>query len=70
MLAQPGPHCQSGGMAQKRKQSAGGGFFIAAGAMVGVIAGRYFGGQTTIGLLAGLATGFVIALIMWLSSRR
>jgi hypothetical protein len=57
-------------MAKTPENQSAGGFFIAFGAILGVIAGRYWGGQTTIGLLTGLATGGVIALIMWLRGRR
>lgn len=48
----------------------GGGVFIALGALAGVIAGRYLGGQFSIGVLAGLAAGGAIALAMWLFNRR
>ena len=52
------------------KNISGGGIFIALGAMIGVFGGRYFGGQTSIGLLVGTASGVVIALAMWWFSRR
>lgn len=70
MLALTDVRCQSIQVAQAPKQPAGGGFFIALGVIGGVVAGRYFGGQTTIGLLAGLAAGLVIAMVIWLASRR
>ena len=57
-------------MANTPGKARGGGFFIALGAICGVVAGRYFGGETTIGLLAGLAAGGAIALLMWLNGRR
>jgi hypothetical protein len=57
-------------MAKTPQNRSAGGFFIAIGAILGVFGGRYWGGQTTIGLLAGLATGGAIALIIWLRGRR
>jgi hypothetical protein len=54
----------------KSRNMSGGGIFIALGAMVGVFGGRYFGGQTSIGLLVGTAVGTLIALAMWWLSRR
>jgi hypothetical protein len=54
----------------RSKNINGGGIFIALGAMVGVFGGRYFGGQTSVGLLAGTASGALVALAMWWFSRR
>jgi len=56
---------------QSPRQSSGtaGGVFIAILALLGVFIGG-FQGQPTIGLLAGLALGGVIALAMWWKQRR
>jgi hypothetical protein len=54
----------------RSKNISGGGIFIALGAMTGVFGGRYFGGQTSIGLLVGTAAGALIALALWWFSRR
>jgi hypothetical protein len=61
---------QRPGMATDPKYPSGGGIFIALGAFGGVAAGRYFGGQTSIGLIAGFAAGTLVALAMWWFSRR
>jgi hypothetical protein len=54
----------------RSKNISGGGIFIALGAMGGVFGGRYFGGQTSVGLLVGTGLGALIALAMWWFSRR
>lgn len=41
---------------------------IALGTMIGVIVGALLG-QTTIGFFAGLATGIVIAILIWRNDR-
>ena len=46
----------------------GGGVFIAIGAIVGVFAGGYFG-EPSAGLLAGLASGALAALVIWFKGR-
>jgi hypothetical protein len=51
-------------MAGEPKNPTGGGIFIALGAAAGVIVGRLYG-QTSIGLVAGVALGLVIAAILW-----
>lgn len=50
------------------KNRNGGGVFIAMGAIVGVIAGGYLG-QPSAGLLAGLALGTFVALLIWWKGR-
>ncbi|WP_417620508.1 hypothetical protein [Parasphingorhabdus sp.] len=50
------------------KNSAGGGVFIAIGAIVGVFTGGYMG-QPSAGLLAGLAIGALAALVVWWNGR-
>lgn len=45
-----------------------GGFFLAAGCIAGVIVGSLLG-QPSIGFLAGLGLGGVIALAMWFRDR-
>lgn len=55
-------------MAQSPRNPAGGGVFIALGAVVGVVAG-HFQGQPSAGLIAGLAGGAAIALLVWLRDR-
>ncbi len=49
--------------------NAGGGVWIALGAIGGSVAGLY-AGQPSLGLLAGLAVGGAIAALMWVRSRR
>ena len=46
----------------------GGGVFIAVGAIVGAIGGGLMG-QPSAGLLAGLALGAVVALLIWWQGR-
>jgi hypothetical protein len=55
-------------MAQ-RPETRSGGIFIAIGAFAGVFIGRHFG-QPTLGFVAGLLTGGLIALLLWLKDRR
>jgi len=50
-------------MAEPRNP-AGGGIFIALGAIGGVVVGRLYG-QTSLGLIGGVATGIAIALLIW-----
>ncbi|SIN62012.1 hypothetical protein SAMN02745824_0994 [Parasphingorhabdus marina DSM 22363] len=45
-----------------------GGFFLAAGCIGGVIVGSFLG-QPSIGFLAGLGLGGLVALAMWLRDR-
>ncbi|MEW4468840.1 hypothetical protein AB1K62_13515 [Parasphingorhabdus sp. JC815] len=45
-----------------------GGFFLAAGCIIGTIGGGLLG-QPTIGLLSGLAAGGLIALAIWYFDR-
>nr|WP_310523937.1 hypothetical protein [Polymorphobacter sp.] len=47
----------------------GGGFFIAAGLIVGPIVGAAFG-QTSIGLVAGFVIGAVAAIVLTIADRR
>lgn len=55
---------------RRGKATTGGGFLIAALALVGVLAGGYFFRQPSIGLLAGLGTGGLAALLLWLRERK
>jgi hypothetical protein len=50
------------------QNSNGGGVFIAIGAIVGAIGGGLMG-QPSAGLLAGLALGALVALLIWWQSR-
>ncbi|WP_200932368.1 hypothetical protein [Sphingomonas sp. Leaf412] len=50
------------------RPTAAGGFPIAAGALLGTVAGL-FAGQPSIGFLAGLAVGVAIAIAIWLRDR-
>ncbi|GAB5487118.1 MAG: hypothetical protein Pars2KO_06880 [Parasphingorhabdus sp.] len=45
-----------------------GGFYIAVGTVAGAIVGALLG-QASIGFLAGLALGSLLALIIWLKER-
>ncbi|WP_293881516.1 hypothetical protein [Sphingomonas sp.] len=56
-------------MAQSPTNTRSGGIFIAIGAFAGVFTGRHFG-QPTIGFIAGLALGGLLALLLWLKDRR
>ena len=55
--------------APQNKRTQAGGFLIAAGVIVGTIAGS-IANQPSIGFLAGLATGILIAVLLWLKDRR
>jgi hypothetical protein len=55
-------------MKNDRKNPTGGGIFIALGAAAGVIIGRRYG-QTSIGLVAGVAAGIAIATLIWWRER-
>jgi hypothetical protein len=59
---------QGRAMARNPKNPTGGGIFIALGAAAGVIAGRFLG-QTSIGLIAGVAAGLAIAAFIWWRER-
>ncbi|MDB5719308.1 MAG: hypothetical protein JWM38_2735 [Sphingomonas bacterium] len=45
------------------------GFFIAAAVMVGAVIGVIVG-EPSIGVLAGVASGIAIAVLLWLRDRR
>lgn len=53
---------------QPQSQKSAGGIFIAFGGIAGVLLGGIMG-QPSIGLLAGLAFGALIALALWLRER-
>lgn len=53
----------------KQKQPLAGGIFVALGPVAGVLIGRQYG-ETSAGLLIGLAAGAAIALGLWLTTRR
>ena len=55
-------------MAKSPRNPTGGGIFIALGAGIGVFVGRLYG-QTSIGLLSGVAIGTGIALLLWWRER-
>ncbi len=46
-----------------------GGIFIALGLLVGTIFGLFYG-QSSVGMIAGLAVGSAIALFIWFIDRR
>jgi uncharacterized membrane protein len=54
--------------AMRKKDPLAGGVFVALGAIIGVSVGHYQG-QTSAGLLIGVAVGAVIAVIVWRASR-
>jgi hypothetical protein len=56
-------------MAEKPRSSAGGGIFLALGIAAGVTVGRLYG-QTSIGLIGGIALGALIAGLLWWRTRR
>lgn len=56
------------GMARSFRHSTAGGFPIAIGALGGTVAGL-FAGQPSIGFLAGLGLGCLIAVVIWLRER-
>ena len=53
----------------KETQSSGGGIFIVIAILIGTIVGA-ISGQPSIGVIAGAATGTLIALVIWLRDRR
>jgi uncharacterized membrane protein len=55
-------------MAENRQAPAGGGIFIVLGIVAGVAVGRLYG-QTSMGLVGGIAIGAAIATSMWWRSR-
>jgi hypothetical protein len=55
-------------MAGNPRNPTGSGIFIALGAAAGVVIGQLYG-QTSIGLMAGVATGFAIAGFIWWRER-
>ena len=59
---------QGSPMANSIKNPTGGGVFIALGAAAGVIVGRLYG-ETSIGLVAGVAIGCAIAALIWWRER-
>lgn len=46
-----------------------GGVFIAAGTILGAVLGGLFFNQPSAGLLAGLAAGIILALLLWWRER-
>ena len=52
----------------QKSEPMAGGVFIALGAITGVAIGHYQG-QTSAGLLIGLAIGTVVALLVWRRTR-
>jgi uncharacterized membrane protein len=54
---------------QPKSNTMAGGFFIAAGMLGGAIAGVIFN-QPSIGMVAGLASGIIIATIIWAMDRK
>lgn len=64
----PSPHGNGLLMSQGRKNPTGAGAFIALLILAGAIGGGLLG-QPSIGLLAGLALGVLLALVIWLRER-
>jgi hypothetical protein len=58
---------QGGGMTRK-SHPPGGGIFILIGLFAGIFIGRSYD-QISIGALAGLASGVIAAMILWLVTR-
>ncbi|MFM9978713.1 MAG: hypothetical protein ACKVOP_11795 [Sphingomonadaceae bacterium] len=56
-------------MADEPRNPLGGGIFIALGAVGGVVLGRVYG-QPSLGLIAGVAIGVAIALLIFWRERR
>jgi hypothetical protein len=52
-----------------KRPATAGGFLIAAGLLLGTVVGVAVG-QPSLGFLAGLAIGAVLALLLWLLDRR
>ncbi len=63
------PSCQRQSMSQRTRSTRAAGFILAISILGGAVAGAIVG-QPSIGFLAGLATGVLIALLFWLSERR
>ena len=61
--------CHGVSMAERPKNTTGGGIFIALGAAVGVVVGRLFA-QTSIGLVTGFAIGCALAALLWWREQR
>ena len=66
-LATASANCHGAPMANT-PNSAGGGIFIALGAFAGVAVGRFYG-QTSLGLIVGVAAGVGLAVLLWLRDR-
>ncbi len=64
MAGDPSRDVQWGIMATEPRNPSAGGIFIAVGAIVGVLVGRNYA-QTSIGLIAGVAAGAVVAVAIW-----
>jgi uncharacterized membrane protein len=54
---------------RRRRSPAGGGVLIALGAIGGAVVGTLYR-QPSIGLVAGLAVGLLLAIFVWLVDRR
>lgn len=52
----------------RKSEPIAGGVFVALGAIIGVAIGHYQG-QTSAGLLIGIAIGTVIAILVWRRTR-
>lgn len=62
-MMQPDPNLD-----QQPANRVAGGFFIAAGLLGGAVAGVYFG-EPSIGMVAGLGFGILVALGIWFRDR-
>ncbi len=56
-------------MSKTRRSTQAAGFILAISIMAGAVAGSIVG-QPSIGFLAGLAAGVLIAILFWLNERR
>jgi hypothetical protein len=56
-------------MSQRTRSTQAAGFILAISILAGAVAGAIVG-QPSIGFLAGLAAGVLIALLFWLNERR
>lgn len=56
-------------MSQRTRSTQAAGFILAISIMAGAVAGVIVG-QPSIGFLAGLTAGVLIAIVYWLSERR
>jgi hypothetical protein len=56
-------------MSQRTRSTQAAGFILAISILAGAVGGSIVG-QPSIGFLAGLATGVLIALLFWLIERR